>query len=303
MMLRVSALRAALVLVLVSAAWSAHAAPDDAATLKRKADAKLHYDTALRKYDIGKFDEAAQEFQAAYELIGDPKILYNVGQAYRFANNPERALFFYRNFLRREENSPRRAEVERRITELTEAMAKQKSAAEAPPTGPIRDPVSGTVTTTEPRPTTGEPTREPTRKNVQPPIAPPPAHVEKEPPPPPSGPRGNPTLRYVGYGFVGLTVVGIGLGAAMSALASSAAKDMETAAANRGTFDSKLASTQSSGKTDNTVAIVGYALAGASAVGAAVTLYLGFRGKPPQHAFVAPAVTSNFAGLVVQGHF
>jgi tetratricopeptide (TPR) repeat protein len=69
--------------------------PSDART-----DARKHYDTATAAYALGRYDDAATEFERAFTLKPDPAILYNAAQAYRLAGKRERALELYRSYLR-----------------------------------------------------------------------------------------------------------------------------------------------------------------------------------------------------------
>ena len=63
--------------------------------------ARTHYQRATSLYDVGRFAEAAQEYEAAYQLKNDPALLFNLGQAYRYAGDFGRAIFAYRGYLRR----------------------------------------------------------------------------------------------------------------------------------------------------------------------------------------------------------
>ena len=105
----------------------AHA--DDAAVAARR-----HFESGTALYDVGRFDEAAREYDAAYQLRNDPALLYNLGQAYRLAGNQAKAIVTYRAFLRRVPNSPDRAEVEQRIVELQRQLDEQKAASRPAPT-------------------------------------------------------------------------------------------------------------------------------------------------------------------------
>ena len=58
--------------------------------------------------------------------------LYNLGQSYRLANDPEQALYFYRAYLRTSDDPPNRKEVEGRIAVLEKLMVDKQSLA-APP--------------------------------------------------------------------------------------------------------------------------------------------------------------------------
>jgi hypothetical protein len=74
-------------------------------------------------YDLGNYDEAASRYEAAYRLVQDPALLYNIGQAYRLAGRTEKALAAYKGFLRTAPpEDPNRAPVGGRITELERAM-------------------------------------------------------------------------------------------------------------------------------------------------------------------------------------
>jgi len=55
-------------------------------------------------YDLGQFDKAIESWQAGYREKADPGFLYNIAQAYRVAGDPQKAIFFYKGYLR---NSPK----------------------------------------------------------------------------------------------------------------------------------------------------------------------------------------------------
>ena len=97
-----------------------------------RTDARVHYDKATAAYALGRYADAAAEFEQAFTLKPDPAILYNAAQAYRLAGNKDRALQLYRSYLRvygrRAEHAP---DVERHIGEL------EKLGPAPPPTAPI----------------------------------------------------------------------------------------------------------------------------------------------------------------------
>ncbi|MEO6954811.1 MAG: tetratricopeptide repeat protein [Polyangia bacterium] len=64
------------------------------------AEAVAHFQAGRKAYNLGDFARAAVEYKAAYDAKPDPAFLYNIAQAYRLANNPDQALFFYRSYLR-----------------------------------------------------------------------------------------------------------------------------------------------------------------------------------------------------------
>jgi tetratricopeptide (TPR) repeat protein len=95
-------------------------------------------------YNLGKYDEAARHYEDAYTLIQDPAVLFNLGQAYRLGEKPEKAITAYRSFLRTAPgDSPVRGQAERRLRELEAAVADQKRRPPEPaPTAPPPPPAS-----------------------------------------------------------------------------------------------------------------------------------------------------------------
>jgi tetratricopeptide (TPR) repeat protein len=94
MLLRPGCSRRALVSVIVAASLSvgpaavAHAQEPESAALgpEAESDAQVESRVAFEKgetaYRLGRFDEAAREFERAFELLGLPAFLYNIGLAY-----------------------------------------------------------------------------------------------------------------------------------------------------------------------------------------------------------------------------
>jgi tetratricopeptide (TPR) repeat protein len=143
--------------------------------------ARDHYNRGSTLFDLGRFGEAAREFEAAYESKNDPALLYNIGQAYRADGNYAKALVAYKAFLRKSDDKSRRGDVEARIAELQQLIEDQKRASSRPPTGtlPPTDKTSPTVTP-PPHGAEAEPA-----STVNPPAAlvgaPPAAQQEKQP--------------------------------------------------------------------------------------------------------------------------
>jgi tetratricopeptide (TPR) repeat protein len=116
------------------------------------AEAREHFERGKTLYDLGRFADAAREFESAYEAKNDPAILFNVAQAYRFAGNYAKALLTYRAFLRNVPEAPNRAQVEKNIEDLQALMAKQSqpppAASQAAPSPSTTSP--GTASATPP---------------------------------------------------------------------------------------------------------------------------------------------------------
>jgi tetratricopeptide (TPR) repeat protein len=123
-------------------------------------EAREHYEKATAHFAVGEFADAAVEYQAAYKAKPDPALLYDAAQAYRLANNPEKALILYRNYLQLYPNEPNIGEVRAQIEKLKDAIAAADKAKTAPPTGtnePTRitpDPTEATKPALPPQPTT-----------------------------------------------------------------------------------------------------------------------------------------------------
>jgi tetratricopeptide (TPR) repeat protein len=96
--------------------------------------ARAHYKRGTTLYDLGKYREAAREYEAAFEAKDDPALLFNIGQAYRLARDYDEAIRAYKSFLRRLPNSPNRPTVEARLRE-SQALLERRRESE-PPIGP-----------------------------------------------------------------------------------------------------------------------------------------------------------------------
>ena len=103
------------------------AMPDGSSPLDaaQKQEIRAHYQRASRAYDLGKFFDAIDEYQVIYEIDGDPVMLYNLAQAYRLAEQPEKAIQFYRRYLQRAPEARNREAVEEKIGVLVKALAER----------------------------------------------------------------------------------------------------------------------------------------------------------------------------------
>jgi tetratricopeptide (TPR) repeat protein len=115
------------VLVLAGIHSTAIGAPDAESLAK----AKEHSHLAAQLYDLGKYLEAASEYEAAFRLSDLPGFLFNIGQAYRLAGKPKDALAAYQGFLRRKPEAAQRAEVEEHIDALQKTIEEENRRVEA----------------------------------------------------------------------------------------------------------------------------------------------------------------------------
>ena len=83
--------------LIVWLASPAYARPSDDPAVQ---EIKRHYDSGLAHFNLQEYPQAIEEFEAASRLPPDPVFLYNLAQAHRLAEHHERALYFYRTFLR-----------------------------------------------------------------------------------------------------------------------------------------------------------------------------------------------------------
>ncbi len=247
----------------------------------QRAEAGARWESGKRKFDVGKYEEAAREFETAYEISGHPDYLFNVAQALRLDGKLERALLFYRNYLRRKENPNNRAEVENHIAELEAKIQEQHEHAPPEPTKP-------TTPLPEPQP----------KPEAPPPATLPPVAAHAEPAPPPRW------LLPASGVAIGIGVAGVGVGVAMSLLARAASNDVQSAAASHEVFDGNLQNRQNAGKTYATAAIATYVAGGVLTAAGVIGLGVALHGKSSsQRAWIAPTLGAGSAGLAVVGHY
>jgi tetratricopeptide (TPR) repeat protein len=291
------------VLVCLGAGVGGSARADNAAT------AREHYEKGTKFYDIGKYDDAIREFEAAYEAKSDAAFIYNLAQSHRLAGHNTEALQLYRNYLRYAPRAPNRADIEERIRSLEKVVADHPSAAPpTPTTGPAAPPESTPVVAappagqTPPQPLYGGPAAPVPTGSYPPPAgpeaAPPmpagngwPAAQPAAPPAPPPGqpaPEGagptmtGPTMApppaapapHSGRKTAGIVITSVGgvflvAGAVGGLIAKADAKKVEDAAANHDKFDPAV---ERAGRNAETFQWIGYGV-GAAGVALGLILY------------------------------
>jgi hypothetical protein len=113
-----------------------------------KTAAKAHYDLAERLYAQARYDEAIVEYRAAYELVPDPELEYDIAQALRKKGDVKQALDAYRHYLELDPRGRGAKHARRSIAQLEQTLHPSEAspagtapgpgaeAAAAPPTGP-----------------------------------------------------------------------------------------------------------------------------------------------------------------------
>jgi tetratricopeptide (TPR) repeat protein len=127
------------------------------------AEAKQHYEKATGYYALGKYSDAADEYEKAFALKPDPALLYNAAQAHRVAGNKVRALELYTNYVRiYGDQISNKTEVNRHIASLRKAIETDRETANAPPVSPQPIGKGGRTPVRQPEPVKPEPAPEPT---------------------------------------------------------------------------------------------------------------------------------------------
>jgi tetratricopeptide (TPR) repeat protein len=244
-------------------------------TQAQKDEVKLHYQRATRAYDLQKYQEAIDEYQKAYEISGDPPMLYNIAQAYRLADQPVEAARYYRRFLQRMPNARNREDVERKIAEQ-EKLAEQRKKVEP-------------VTPPPPPPTKPPPIVE-VKPPPPPPVTPPP--ITPPPPPPESHVRA-----VVGWSMLGAGLIADGVAVYEGYRAKQKGDQLTKDSMMGRVFDPSL---ETDGKNANIAAI---ALAiGGSALAVAGIIVLATGGAPDQPENPAtPVATMTFTPWISDG--
>ena len=251
--------------------------------------ARAHYERGTTLYDLQRYDEAAREYEAAYEAKHDPALLFNIGQAYRLAGDFKRAIGSYRSFLRRVPDASNRAEIEARIAEMLKQLDEQRKTQEKPPTEPQ---AATELKNAAPAATPNPPVEE--AKAAPAPV----------PTPPTTKATARPARRDRTKLIAGITVAAVGLAALAAGVGVEVAAHSAFSAIDSPSpgykFDAGQESFYQAGEP------AGYVLigVGAAAAIAGVTIaLLGVREQRAHRLVVAPMAGSAFAGASVRVGF
>lgn len=88
-----------------------------AETAQEKA-ARRHYDRAEKQFALGKFDEALENYQKAYDADPRPGFLFNIGQCHRNLGDYDAAIFSFKRYLKLDPEAENKEQVEELIEEL-----------------------------------------------------------------------------------------------------------------------------------------------------------------------------------------
>jgi tetratricopeptide (TPR) repeat protein len=253
--------------LLAALALAAPAARAAELTPAQKLEMKQLYERATRAYDVGKYNEAIEEYQKAYEIGGDPPMLYNIAQAYRLNDQPNEALRFYRRYLQRAPGARNREDVERKIADLEKQVEDRRKAAAAATPPPVAAPP---VVPVAPAPAV---TPAPAPVGPPPAASPPPTTPGTETPAAPAEEGAGRALKIVGWSLIGGGVL-CGIGVAVTGILGHNESQTVMNMSNQGgvTFNPDL---EHNGKVYNNL-MLGFGIAGgALAVTGAILAIVG----------------------------
>jgi tetratricopeptide (TPR) repeat protein len=84
-------------------------------------------------YDLGKYTEALQAFESAYEKKQVPALLFNIAQCHRQLGHLEQAARVYKSYLRTDPPEAAAKQASELLAKVEEALKQQNSAVQAPP--------------------------------------------------------------------------------------------------------------------------------------------------------------------------
>ena len=117
------------------------------------AKAKNFYEKGMARFQLEEYDAAIGLWEDGFRLRPVPEFLYNIAQAHRLSNRPEKALAFYRKYLSMAPNAPNHNDVEKQVSALQRVVSEQRKVSSMPPTGALGSKSNGERT----RPTAPEP--------------------------------------------------------------------------------------------------------------------------------------------------
>jgi len=84
--------------------------------------ARDHYRRATASYDLGRYAQAAKEYELTYENSLDPSMLFNAAQAYRLLKDWPKSVFLYSSYVRLAPAGPMADSARSRIAELKQLI-------------------------------------------------------------------------------------------------------------------------------------------------------------------------------------
>lgn len=89
--------------------------------------AKRHFDRGQKFFALGKFEEALDQYQQAYDAKPFPDFLFNIGQCHRNLKNYDAAIFSFKKYLKLAPDADNRDQVEEYIADLEAEQERESS--------------------------------------------------------------------------------------------------------------------------------------------------------------------------------
>lgn len=127
--------------------WGPTSAFAEEPSAETKTMARKAFERGMAQFQKDDYDKAIEQFEVGYRLIPNPIFLYNIAQAHRLSNRAEKALDYYKRYLKDSPEAKNRSEVEAHITNLEAQVASTRLAQivippEAKPDGPEPPPLA-----------------------------------------------------------------------------------------------------------------------------------------------------------------
>ena len=94
------------------------------------------FEAATAEFNLGHYEKAASMYEEIYKVTLEPVLLYNIAQAHRLGGDFDKAVFFYKGYLRAQPQAMQPPEVQKRIAELELAIEAKRRGQERPPNVP-----------------------------------------------------------------------------------------------------------------------------------------------------------------------
>lgn len=86
--------------------------------VSRAGRARNHAEAGQQAFTAGRYEEAIREFRAAYEMVPEPMLSYNMAVSFERLGQRRDAIEHYQRYLREEPDARNADEVQRRVTRL-----------------------------------------------------------------------------------------------------------------------------------------------------------------------------------------
>ena len=88
-------------------------------------DARAQHEHGVLAFAQGRYTEAIAAFQTADRLLPDAALSFNIAKAYEALHDHQRAIMFYREYLRRAPTAPDRGAIETHLGELGRELSEE----------------------------------------------------------------------------------------------------------------------------------------------------------------------------------